>query len=86
MDAARTDISVRTASKYDDCRLLHVPCIHLKVGLTWLSLSDPFRHFGVTLSPTAEDSYAEFRSAKGVNVSLLLRYDSLFCFSTIIAR
>uniref|UniRef100_UPI00358E2E6C bridge-like lipid transfer protein family member 2 n=1 Tax=Myxine glutinosa TaxID=7769 RepID=UPI00358E2E6C len=41
------DLNVRTASKYDDCCLLRVPSLNMKVELKWRCSGDPADHWAV---------------------------------------
>ena len=54
------NVYVRTASKYDDCRLLHLPRLKLTIGLTWHCLADPNEHLAV--QPCAPDRIPEYSS------------------------
>ncbi|XP_022903438.2 protein hobbit isoform X1 [Onthophagus taurus] len=80
------NIYVRTASKYDDCNLLHLPNMKLIVDISWLCLANPNDHHNVIYcAPNkipeysinqVHDSFRAFRS-QNVNLAITLETKSI---------
>ncbi|XP_047247504.1 protein KIAA0100-like isoform X4 [Girardinichthys multiradiatus] len=75
------DVNVRTASKYDDIRFLHLPNLCMTLDLQWLCHGNPHDHHAVMVcsveniadvtSGQSHDSYRAFRS-ENLNLSITM--------------
>lgn len=77
------NIYVRTASKYDDCRLLHMPKLKLLFKLEWQCLGHPNDHY--TVMPCAPDKIPEYsinqihdsyRAFRSENLNMLISLET----------
>ncbi len=67
LESSSLDLFIRTAAKYEDCQLFHVPRPKLRLRIRWRCRSGrPVNHFSVRLDGSNDgsaDSYLNFRSS-----------------------
>mgnify|MGYP003729610511 CR=1 FL=1 len=83
------DVLLHTASKYDECRLLHLPNLDVTVKLNWNCLGNPYDHYSIM--PCAPDkvpdysshhSHDSYRSFRSQSLSLSLNIETQFTSPT----
>jgi len=79
------DILLRTASKYDECRFMHIPNFDLTINLTWNCLGNSYDHS--TIMPCAKDkvpdyssyqSHDSYRSFRSQSLSMSMNLETQF--------
>eukprot|EP00095_Tigriopus_kingsejongensis_P007219 maker-scaffold1825_size27015-snap-gene-0.8 protein:Tk07219 transcript:maker-scaffold1825_size27015-snap-gene-0.8-mRNA-1 annotation:"upf0378 protein kiaa0100-like" len=83
VSAQSLDFFVRTASKYDDCRLFHSPNFSLSVYFDWLCQGQPKDHFAVSLCSSenlpefsAQEGHDSFRGFRSHNMNVRINLET----------
>lgn len=83
------DALLHTASKYDECRFVHIPNLDVSVNLVWNCLGNPHDHY--TIMPCAPDkvpdysshhSHDSYRSFRSQSLNLSLNVETQFTSPT----
>lgn len=83
MFKGKLNISVRTASKYDDCCLLHFPYLKLASKLNWICLANPNDlHSVIPRAPDRLPEYSSnqvhdsFRASRSQNLNIWISFET----------
>lgn len=71
------EILLHTASRYDECRIIHIPNLELTVNLEWLCLGNPNDHHSIM--PCAPDKVPDYSSHQNHDSYRSFRSQNLNC-------